>query len=256
MEYRISTRNLGALRSWFETLRRIFHRICVAISVSLSCLWTIFCTLGCVGSSFLNPQWPHLFQRLWGYGICVFFGIRIEVKGLEKLKGGGVILIPNHSSIFDIFILSSLPVNFKWISKVEVGKIPFLGSSMRALGVYFIRRDRSAHDKEVMARVERGARSGQSILLFPEGTRTTTGDLLPFKKGAFRLAKSTGLPLCPVAISGTFTIAKPKSFPTSIGHSVYVQFGDLIRVPEDMSVEQALFVSKEALERLLRTRAS
>lgn len=182
----------------------------------------------------------EFFFNHFGKFFMWLYGVNLTVKGLENVppEGQGVIFAPNHESTFDIFLLSSLPLKLRWISKVEVAYIPFVGWAMMANGCYFVRRDKSDHDLKVMKKVEEDLKNGKRIAIFPEGTRTRTGELLPFKKGAFRTAQNAGVPLIPVAITGTRTVAPARGVPTHRGHNVIVRFGKPFPVSKDSLTPQ------------------
>jgi 1-acyl-sn-glycerol-3-phosphate acyltransferase len=150
----------------------------------------------------------HLVARVWGRSILWISGIKVRVHGLEHLDvGRSVIYMSNHQSNFDIPVfLSALPVQFRWLAKAELFKIPIFGRGMRGAG--YISLDRS-NRKSAMASLAKAAetiRDGSSVLIFPEGTRTEDGGLLPFKNGGFILAVDAGVPIVPMAICGTFAI--------------------------------------------------
>jgi 1-acyl-sn-glycerol-3-phosphate acyltransferase len=187
--------------------------------------WTALMSLVVIALFWINPKWGHNGERLWARGWCRLLGIRVQLVGEENLPKAGGILAPNHSSMWDILVLSTLPVDFKYISKRQVRRLPFLGYCLNVMGTYWLNRDKSGKDIAVMKRVEDGLRAGIPVLIFPEGTRTRTGELLPFKKGAFRTAINSGSPLCPIAISGTFDIAPPGQLPLRRGHDVVIRVG-------------------------------
>jgi len=157
---------------------------------------------------------------LWGTGVPV------EISGLSNIdKEKSHIYIPNHLSFFDIFsLLAYLPVDFKFILKKELMHIPILGWAMR--GARYISIDRSSPAKAgrtLMQAVER-IKSGTSLLLFAEGTRSKDGHLQPLKRGAFQLAIASGSPIVPVAIKGTKEIMPKGSFKVHRGF-VTIQLG-------------------------------
>jgi 1-acyl-sn-glycerol-3-phosphate acyltransferase len=148
----------------------------------------------------------HLVARVWGRSILWISGVKVHVHGLEHLEvGRSVIYMSNHQSNFDIPVfLSALPVQFRWLAKAELFKIPIFGRGMRGAG--YISLDRS-NRKSAMASLAKAAetiRDGSSVLIFPEGTRTEDGNLLPFKNGGFILAVDAGVPIVPMAVCGTF----------------------------------------------------
>lgn len=180
----------------------------------------------------------EFFFNHFGKAFMWLYGVELEIIGTENIPedGKGIILAPNHESTFDIFILSSLPYKLRWISKIEVAYLPFIGWAMKAMGCYFVRRDKSGHDLAVMKKVEDDLKNGTRIVMFPEGTRTRTGELLPFKKGAFRTAQNAGICLLPVAITGTRTVAPARGVPTHRGHKVKIRFGKPFSVqPGDLA---------------------
>ena len=130
-------------------------------------------------------------------------GIRFKVSGREHVPSGGVVFCANHQSNVDPPVLfRAVHPRLRFLYKHEIDGIPVLARAFRMAG--FIPIDR--RNKEAALRsIEKGAaalRGGQSILIFPEGTRSKTDELLPFKKGGFRMAIKAGAPIVPVAISG------------------------------------------------------
>jgi len=199
----------------------------------------------------LVPKIGQKFQRFFGLGWIWLMGIRVHTVGLENLpQAGGAVLAPNHESMLDIPLLCSLGHPLCWLSKEEVGKLPFIGWSMRAMGCYFVKRNRSGHDINIMKDVEDGLKRGASIVIFPEGTRTRTGKLLPFKKGAFKTAQNSGVPIIPIAITGTYQIAPPGQWP-SRGHSVTVRIGSPMFFSPEETLESAQKRYRENLIKLL-----
>lgn len=220
--------------------------------MSVGVPWTMFMGVVSTLAFLFSERWGHACHRLWAKGACWCVGIRIEVYFPHQIpKSGGYLLACNHESLWDIPVLAALPTNFKWISKRELRAVPFIGWTMRAMGVFWLTRRRSGQDLNVMQEVENGLRNGAHVLIFPEGTRTRTGQLLPFKKGAFRSAQNASVPLVPVAISGTFRIAAPGKLPDHRGHRVAVRFGPPMRVPSGEQIEPYVEKFRGEIVRLL-----
>jgi 1-acyl-sn-glycerol-3-phosphate acyltransferase len=118
-------------------------------------------------------------------------------------------VVSNHESFVDILLISHLPWEMKWLSKKELFKIPVAGWLMRmARDVEVDRADRASGSK-ALEECRKRLDDHVSVMIFPEGTRSTSGDLLPFKDGAFRLAIEAGVPILPLAVHGAAT-ALPK----------------------------------------------
>jgi len=151
---------------------------------------------------------PHLVARAWARSILFVSGIRVRVNGLENLNvGGSCILMPNHQSNFDIpVLLGCLPVQFRWLAKAELFKIPIFGRGMRGCGYISIDRSNRKSAFQSLAEAAIKIRNGVSVLIFPEGTRSWDGKILPFKKGGFVLSVDAGVPIVPIVIFNTGSI--------------------------------------------------
>ena len=113
------------------------------------------------------------------------------------------VVVSNHESFTDILLISHLPWEMKWLSKAELFRVPILGWMMQLAGDVPLRRGFGPSAVEAMTRCREILGRKVSVMIFPEGTRSTTADLLPFKDGAFRLAVEAGVPILPLALSGT-----------------------------------------------------
>jgi len=113
------------------------------------------------------------------------------------------IIVSNHQSMFDICVMYNLPLVFKWVSRQGVFKIPFVGWLLKLHGDILIKQGDTHSTKEMFKQAKKWIDRGCSISIFPEGTRSKSGKILPFKEGAFMLAKINKLPIIPVVIEGT-----------------------------------------------------
>lgn len=113
------------------------------------------------------------------------------------------IAVSNHESYADIFLLSHLPWEMKWLSKEEVFRIPIMGWMMRMAGDIAVRRGDVRSRAEALEGIRDRLAKKVSVMVMPEGTRSRTDDLLPFRDGAFRVAVETGTPILPIAVAGT-----------------------------------------------------
>ena len=131
------------------------------------------------------PGWTFRLQGRWPDGL------------------GPVIVVANHQSLLDIVLLCRMPHEMKWVMKEELFRIPWIGWLLRMTGDMAVRRGDAESGGEAIARAKAYLARGQSVIIFPEGTRSRDARLLPFKSGAFRLAIEAGVPVLPVAIWGT-----------------------------------------------------
>ncbi len=140
--------------------------------------------------------------------------ITVKVKGRENIKKGrSYVIIANHQSTYDIFVLYGwLGIDFKWVMKKEVRKIPGVGFGSEAIGHIFIDRSSTKAAIETIQKAKWKIKGGTSVLFFPEGTRSRIPQVLPFKKGAYRFAFDLNLPILPVTINGTRKIMPPGTF--------------------------------------------
>ena len=115
------------------------------------------------------------------------------------------VVVSNHESFVDILLISHLPWEMKWLSKAELFRVPVLGWMMQLAGDIPIKRGFGPSAVEAIAKCREALANRVSVMIFPEGTRSTTADLLPFKDGAFRLAIDAGVPILPLAVHGTST---------------------------------------------------
>ena len=160
-----------------------------------------------IAAGWLPPRgrWALAVTRAWAAGLLRVSGVRLVVHRAAELDpGSSYVYLANHQSLFDIpALLLAVPGRFRMVAKQSLFRIPVFGWALQAAGFVSVdRADRTAA-RQSFADAERRLRSGGSILLFPEGTRSTGDTLLPFKRGGFLLALRTGLPIVPVGIRGT-----------------------------------------------------
>lgn len=153
---------------------------------------------------FPNNQLSYYPARWWGRAFCYLMFIRVKVSGLEQLDPQkSYVIACNHQSIYDIFVVYGwLPMIFKWIMKAELRRIPLVGKACEAAGHVFLDRSNPIAAKHSLEKAEMQLSKGASVVIFPEGTRTFTGKLGPFKRGAFRIATDLHLPIVPVTLNG------------------------------------------------------
>ncbi len=127
----------------------------------------------------------------------------IEGDPPADIGSRGYVVVANHESTADPFLLSWLPFDMRWVAKGELFELPLIGWAMRCGGDIPLWRGDRDSVREMMDECQRALDAGISVMMFPEGTRSKTGELLPFKPGAFSLAIRAGVPILPIAIAGT-----------------------------------------------------
>jgi 1-acyl-sn-glycerol-3-phosphate acyltransferase len=144
----------------------------------------------------------------WSRWILRAAGTPLQIEGLARIPAGPVVYASNHSSMFDIWALAAgMPGSIRFVAKQELARIPLLGQAMLAAGHVTI--DRTNRNRAMDAYAEAARRiheRGVSTVVFPEGTRSRTGELLPFKNAPFGLAIAAEVPLVPVYVHDTFRI--------------------------------------------------
>jgi len=144
---------------------------------------------------------------IWAKSQIVVSGSKIKVTHVDNLPKGPVLFISNHQSNFDIPIFMSYINKPKaFIAKIETAKIPLVASWMRLMKCVFMDRKDIRQSVEAINKGAEFLKQGYSMVIFPEGTRSRTGDMEEFKAGSFKLAVKSGVPIVPVAISGSINI--------------------------------------------------
>jgi 1-acyl-sn-glycerol-3-phosphate acyltransferase len=165
--------------------------------------------------------------KVFSAPVLAIAGIKVKITGKENvIPKTPYVFVSNHVSLFDIPVLQRyVPNDFSFVFKKEIAWVPLFGWQMQ-LGPHIII-DRQNPEK-AMKSIEKGKKMlvhrKISVLLFPEGTRSRTGEMLPFKRGAFHLAAQVGFPIIPVTISGTKNLFQKKPFKINSG-KVIVDFG-------------------------------
>ncbi len=172
----------------------------------------------------------HLYCAVpWSKIILRASSVRVRVDGLDKIDTDRPsIYVPNHLSFFDIFsLLAALPVDFKFILKQEIMRVPILGWAIRKAGYISIDRSSPAKARHTFKQAVDMVKQGTSLVVFAEGTRSRDGHLQPLKRGAFQLAIASGCPIVPVAIKGSKEIMPKGSFRLKKG-SMTIRLGSPI----------------------------
>lgn len=147
----------------------------------------------------------HMLTSFWGsLYLWSMPAWRVSGKGREKIrKDQTYVIVSNHQSQLDILLAFTLFFPFKWVSKAEIFKVPFVGWNMSLNRYIKLKRGRHGSIKQMIKDCEKTLRQGSSVYLFPEGTRSDSGEMRNFKPGAFALAKKLKLPILPIVINGS-----------------------------------------------------
>ena len=168
--------------------------------------------------------------RTWSKSGLLFFGTRIKVSGAEHIKAGqNYVYAANHSSYMDILILLGyIPDNLRLTLRSSLTRIPIWGWALLTGPFITIDRSNAAKAERSIRRAIERIRNGASVLFFPEGTRTPNGSMQPFKRGAFHLAKESGVPILPVAVIGSYQILPRHEFLPRWGKCAEIRIGEPI----------------------------
>jgi 1-acyl-sn-glycerol-3-phosphate acyltransferase len=180
----------------FDRRRALLHQF--------TCFWGSLYT-------WVNPLWP------------------VSIVGRERIRPGATyVMVANHLSLLDILVLFRLFRHFKWVSKIENFRVPFIGWNMSLNRYIKLRRGDRESVREMMEACERTLAAGSSLMMFPEGTRSRDGRLQGFKTGAFELAARTRTPILPIVIEGTSHALPKRGFVLRGRHPIRVTVLDPI----------------------------
>ncbi len=180
------------------------------IRLALMCLYTLVLGPVVIMLSFVEPSGRLALRvgRLWVHWNVVTFGVSIEAAGLENVpRDEPAVFMSNHQSLFDIAALvETLPVDFRFVAKKELMRVPVFGWAMWASGHIVIDRGNRARAVARMQRAAERVRAGVNVIVYPEGTRSAESRLRPFKSGGFHLAIQAQVPILPVTVSGSHRV--------------------------------------------------
>ena len=195
-----------------------------------------------IAAHFMGTFWAWHYQSLipqW----------RISLEGRERIPWNRpVVMVSNHRSLVDILALYKIRRPFKWTSKVENFRLPFIGMVLTLTNSIKVRRESLRSGAKFISHAEAEMKKGSSILLFPEGTRSKTNTMRPFKEGAFLLAKRTIAGIIPIVLTGSET-----TFP--LGSGILMGPSHIrIRVLEEIPEQTVEEMEVKALMELVRKR--
>lgn len=176
------------------------------LSLVITLITAISVTVGCMsgGERFFSFYPPVIWSRLF----CLFSLCPVKVIGKEKLnKKQSYVFISNHQGAYDIFLIfGHVGQPIKWVMKQSLRKIPFVGTACEAAGFIFVDNSSPQAAARTIRLAEEKLKNGASIAIFPEGSRTRTGKMAAFKKGAYQMALDLNLPIVPITINGSYEV--------------------------------------------------
>lgn len=174
--------------------------LCSTILTAL--VTTVGCTLGD------GHFWGYYPGKLWSQFTIRILLLPVKVEGRKYVeKGQSYVFVANHQGAFDIFLIYGfLGRNFKWMMKQSLRKIPLVGKACEAAHHIFVDKSGPSKIKESYEKAREELKDGMSLVVFPEGARTHTGKMGPFRRGAFMLADELQLPVVPLTINGSFNV--------------------------------------------------
>ncbi|MDH6304516.1 1-acyl-sn-glycerol-3-phosphate acyltransferase [Parabacteroides sp. PF5-5] len=180
----------------------VFVPIFLVLTI-ITALVTIF---GCLlGGERIFSYYPGM---IWSRLTCYLALCPVKVRGREHIKRKqSYVFAANHQGAFDIFLIYGfLSVPIKWMMKASLGKIPFVGAACRAAGFIFVDNSTPKAAARSVAEAKKSLKRGASVAIFPEGSRTHTGKIAKFKKGAFQMALDQQLSIIPITLNGPFNV--------------------------------------------------
>ena len=185
---------------WFPIF--LVSTIITAVLTIIGCL--------CGGEKFFAYYPPMLWSKL----TCITALCPIRIIGKDLIdKKKSYVFIANHQGAFDIFLVFGyLGQPIKWIMKQSLRKIPLVGYACESAGFIFVDKSSPQAAARSIKQAENKLKNGTSVFLFPEGSRTRTGKMGPFKKGAYQMAMDLKLPIVPVTINGSFNVMRRDTF--------------------------------------------
>ena len=208
------------MRSWIATI------LFIVVTIVLSIVSVPAAVIDRSGRSYLA------LARAWSRSFLWLYGIRIVTQGEQLVSGLPTVYVSNHSSYVDIpVILASIQDDIRLMLRDSLTRIPIWGWALKVSPFLIISRENAARAKATLDNATATIRKGASVLLFPEGTRTSTGALQPFKRGAFKIALESCARVVPVYLDGAFDVLPRTEKLPRTNRTIHVHIGAAITLP-------------------------
>jgi 1-acyl-sn-glycerol-3-phosphate acyltransferase len=190
----------------------LYQCIWFPVALTLTILTAVSTTIGCsLGGERIFSYYPGMY---WSKLFCIITLSPVKVIGREKLdKKQSYVFVANHQGAYDIFLIYGyLGQPIKWVMKQSLRKIPLVGKACEAAGFIFVDNSSPKAAARTIQEAEQRLKNGASIAIFPEGSRSKTGKVATFKKGAYQMAMDLKLPIVPVTINGSYEVMPIHSY--------------------------------------------
>ncbi len=216
----------------------------VVVATIFTALFTIICF------PWKNGKAPRTVQVLWSRSVLWFLLVPIKVTGREHVNPKqSYVFVANHQSFLDVFaVYGWLPNNFKWLMKKEIRKVPFVGTACKVAGHIFVDRSNPRAALQSMEHIKGELVDGISTVIFPEGTRTKTGEMGRFKQGAFKIAMDLNLPVVPLSLKGFHHAMPARQLFVNPKASTALHIGEPIDLSQFADINEAMTYVREKVE--------
>ncbi len=216
----------------------------VVVATIFTALFTIICF------PWKNGKAPRTVQVLWSRSVLWFLLVPIKVTGREHVNPKqSYVFVANHQSFLDVFaVYGWLPNNFKWLMKKEIRKVPFVGTACKVAGHIFVDRSNPRAALQSMEHIKGELVDGISTVIFPEGTRTKTGEMGRFKQGAFKIAMDLNLPVVPLSLKGFHHAMPARQLFVNPKASTALHIGEPIDLSQFADINEAMAYVREKVE--------
>ena len=216
----------------------------VIVATLFTALFTIICF------PWKNGAAPHTIQVMWSRSILWLLLVPIKVTGTENINPKqSYVFVANHQSFLDVFaVYGWLPNYFKWLMKKELRKVPLVGTACKVAGHIFVDRSNPRAALQSVELIKKELVDGISTVIYPEGTRTKTGEMGRFKPGAFKIAMDLNLPVVPLSLGGFFEAMPSGRAYVNPGSRVTLHIGKPIDISQFNDINEAMAAVREKVQ--------
>ena len=202
-----------------------------------------------IGSPFSANYWGYFPPKWWARLWCALHFVKVEVRGRDNIdRSTSYVFVANHQGAYDIFsIYGYLGHPFRWMMRKGITNIPLVGTACRCAGHILVDTKSASGLKHTVEDAVKYLKDGVSLVVFPEGRRTDTGQMGPFKQGAFRLALEFNLPVVPITIDGSYQVMPRSTFNVTPGKIVLTLHEPIPPTSEGHDLNEVMSKAREAI---------